>query len=283
MKKVLIIIAFSIFFIQSVSAQQKAFDVKVYGKGQPVILIPGYSCSGAVWNETVDHLKERYQLHVLTIAGYAGVQPIASPVLKTVRDSIISYVRNNHLYKPILIGHSLGAFMSLWVSSEAPSLFGKIICVDGLPFVTAIGNAAITVDSVKNDPRYNEAMVVKSFESLPDSNYESNMTRAMLWQVRDTTRAKQIARWSYLSDRKTLGHTIIEMSLTDLRESLMKITQPVLVLGSIYQTKESSIKVMNEQYTNLPNKNIVIANSKHFIMYDVPEWFYQQVDTFLQQ
>jgi N-formylmaleamate deformylase len=32
----------------------------------------------------------------------------------------------------------------------------------------------------------------------------------------------------------------------------------------------------------LPNKNIVIANSKHFIMYDVPEWFYQQVDTFLQ-
>ena len=56
----------------NVFSQQKSFEVKVTGKGKPIILIPGYSCSGEVWNETVDHLKDHYQLHTLTLAGFGG-------------------------------------------------------------------------------------------------------------------------------------------------------------------------------------------------------------------
>ena len=72
------------------------------------------------------HLKGNYQLHVLTLAGFAGVPPIDTPILKTVKNEIIKYVKENHLNKPVLIGHSLGAFMSLWVASEEPSLFSKV-------------------------------------------------------------------------------------------------------------------------------------------------------------
>ena len=113
--------------VTSSYCQQKSFKVEVSGKGQPVILIPGYGCSGEVWKETISSLKGNYQLHVLTLAGFAGVPPIDTPVLKTVKNDLIKYVKDNHLNKPVLIGHGLGGFMSLWAASEEPLLFSKIL------------------------------------------------------------------------------------------------------------------------------------------------------------
>jgi N-formylmaleamate deformylase len=281
MKKVFALLIISLIIFQS-NAQNNAFKVEVSGKGQPIILIPGYSCSGEVWNETVAHLKNKYECHVITIAGYAGVPKLDTPILKTVRNELINYVKTKKLNKPMLIGHSLGAFMSLWVSSVEPDLFGKIICVDGLPFVSAVADTTANAEVLKKNPQFNPEAVAKNFEMIPSENYVANMTRAMLAQVNDTVRAKQIANWSYQCDRKTLGYTIVEISTTDLREEIAKIKQPVLVLGSIYGTETNSHLMLNHQFKKVANKTIEVANSKHFIMYDVPEWFYAKVDAFLQ-
>ncbi len=45
------------------------FDVKVSGSGPAVILIPGLSCSGVIWEETVKHLQDRFECHVLSLKG----------------------------------------------------------------------------------------------------------------------------------------------------------------------------------------------------------------------
>ena len=37
-----------------------------------MILIPGLTCGGDVWKSTVEHFKDRYECHVLTLAGFAG-------------------------------------------------------------------------------------------------------------------------------------------------------------------------------------------------------------------
>jgi pimeloyl-ACP methyl ester carboxylesterase len=191
-------------------------------------------------------------------------------------------VKDNKMKKPILIGHSLGAFMTLWLHSTEPDLFGKSICVDGLPFVSAIGKPDTTAEAVKANPQFNKEAVIQNFKSLPSEGYVKNMTKAMLYQVNDSTRAKQFAEWSYKSDRTTLGSTIVEMSTTDLRKDISKIKAPVLVMASIFGTKEVSEKEYNLQYAELKNKTIKVADAKHFIMYDQPQWFYQEIEAFLQ-
>lgn len=281
MKKAFAILIISLIVFNS-NAQTNAFKVEVTGHGKPIILIPGYSCSGEVWKETVAHLKDRYECHVITIAGYAGVPKLDTPILKTVRNELINYVKTKKLNKPILMGHSLGAFMSLWVSSVEPDLFGKIICVDGLPFVSAVGDTTANAEVLKRNPQFDPVTVANNFEMIPEAGYLKNMTRAMLYQVSDSIRAKQIANWSFQCDRRTLGYTIVEISTTDLREEIAKIKQPVLVLGSIYGTEANSFLMLNHQFRKVANKTIEVANSKHFIMYDVPEWFYAKVDAFLQ-
>ncbi len=281
-KKAIILVVAILAFVNVFAQKQQSFEVKVIGKGKPVLLIPGYSCNGEVWNETVEHLKNKYELHVISIAGFGGVKPIENEeILKTVHNEIIQYVKDNKLKKPMLIGHSLGAFMTLWVQSTEPDLFGKSICVDGLPFVSAVGKPEATAESIKSNPQFNKENTIKNFKSLPTEGYVKNMTRAMKSQVTDTIRAKQIAEWSFKSDRTTLGSTIIEMSTTDLRQDIAKIKAPILVLTSFWGTKEASEKEYGAQYAALKNKTIKVADAKHFIMYDQPEWFYNEIDLFL--
>jgi len=282
MKKIILAAICCIAILTTNAQQTTAFQVTVTGHGHPLILIPGFSCSSDVWNETVDHLKSKYQCHVLTIAGYAGTKPIDSPVLKTVRDQLIEYVKQRKLDKPIIIGHSLGSFMALWVASTAPELFGKLICVDGMPFYAALNNPDANADSLRNDPAYNSAAVVENFEKQDNPGFIDRAAKALAWQVADTARARQIATWQYHSNKRTLGLTFIELATTDLRKAISKIQSPVLVLGSIYYTKEKSYELIGQQFKLLQAAVIHVADSKHFIMYDQPEWFYNEIDSFLK-
>ena len=68
----------------SAFAQKKYdFQVSIYGTRTPIILIPGYSCSGTVWRETVNHLKDKYECHVLKLPGFAGQAAIKEALLET--------------------------------------------------------------------------------------------------------------------------------------------------------------------------------------------------------
>jgi N-formylmaleamate deformylase len=268
--------------IQPILCYSQVFKVEIYGQGQPVLLIPGYSCSGDVWKETVAQLQDRFECHVLTLPGYAGVAPTEGPILEKVKDDIITYVNDLQLKKPILIGHSLGAFMSLWVASEAPDLFGRIIAVDGVPFISAMYDPTATAESMRANPQMNPELVVASFVNQPEEGFIDRVAQAMMYQVEDPARARQIATWQFHGDRRSLGLTFIEMSTTDLRSALPAINSPILVMGSIYGSETTSQMVLQQQYAQAKDKTIKIAQSKHFIMYDQPEWFFAEIEAFLK-
>ena len=103
----------------------------------------------------------------------------------------------------------------------------------------------------------------------------------MLGIVSDAEHAKQTNTWKAESDTKTLINTLNEISTTDLRKDISKINIPVLILSSTYGTKETSLKILNDQYSLLPNKIITVRAGKFSVIYDNPVWFKEQVKNFL--
>lgn len=94
----------------------------------------------------------------------------------------------------------------------------------------------------------------------------------------DTNMQKTLVAWSMIGDRKTMGQIYCEFINTDLRDTIARISCPVLVL------LEPSFKrmdtVMQQQYAGLKNKQILYANKGlHFIMNDDKEWYLQQLRT----
>ena len=60
----------------SAGAQPSTFAVEVTGSGPDVVLIPGLSSSGPVWDGTVARFADTHTLHVVTLTGFGGVPAI---------------------------------------------------------------------------------------------------------------------------------------------------------------------------------------------------------------
>src|SRR5205823_3179718 len=88
------------------ASNAKPFFVQVTGKGKPMLLIPGLTCGGGVWKTTVEHFQDRYECHVLTLAGFAGEPAIGAPMLETVRKAVAAYLREKKLNHAVIVGHS---------------------------------------------------------------------------------------------------------------------------------------------------------------------------------
>ena len=126
-----------------------SFGVEVHGTGSPVLLLPGLSSSGDVWDTTVAALEGRYEVHVLSLAGFAGRPAVEGAFLPRVRDDIVAYIRDRQLDRAAVVGHSLGGFLAFWLAATEPGLVGPIVAVDGVPFLPALMDASATEDSVR--------------------------------------------------------------------------------------------------------------------------------------
>ena len=266
---------------------QAPFQVKVTGHGQPMILVPGLSSSGEVWETTVEHYKNQFECHVLTVAGFAGVPRVAAPMLDNVRDGIADYIRQKHLDRPVIVGHSLGGFLALALASKYPALVGRVVIVDAYPFLPAVMNPTATLASGQQIA----AQMKKQMDGQTQADYERYVksgaaTRLMVTSDTDFAR---IVAWGLASDRTAVADAMSEMFSVDLRDDVAAIKSPTLVLGSWIAYKQYTDRARTEgnlrtQYTRLAGVRIEVTDTaRHFIMWDDPKWMFGVMDRFLAE
>jgi N-formylmaleamate deformylase len=282
-----------LFLIASFAAEaaQKPFSVQVSGnpKGQPMILIPGLSSAGAVYDDTVAKYcadaKAKYQCHTLTLAGFAGVPALPDgPLLPGVRDALVDYIQVNKLAKPTIIGHSLGGHMALWIASMHPGLTGKLIIVDSMPHLGAL---MFPDPATLNKQAEGMKMMIANQSKEQYGAYvkSSNMLKSL---VTPDNQLARVTEWSLNSSPVAIGNAMYDLYTTDLREELSKITAKTLVLCSWigykdFQSKEATQAIFDKQYAKQKDVKLVMSESaKHFIMLDDPAWYLDQIDAFLK-
>ncbi len=277
----------SLLLVSQSAHANRHFKVDVVGQGKrSMILIPGLTCPGEVWNETVERYKRQYTCHVISLPGFAGQPPIESEhYLQTLRDDIIAYIKENNLTRPIMVGHSLGGFLCLWISATTPDLVGANLIVDGLPFLPAAQNPAATVET-SITMAYN--MYKMMVNATPEQTKQSQQY-FLPTMITGKDHYELISKWGVESHAPTVAKAMYELHTTDLRETITGITAPVTILGSWigYKnygvTKAISQEMFSAQFLKLPNKKILLSdNARHFIMFDDPQWFYEQMDQFLK-
>ncbi len=267
-------------------AAQQPFQVQVTGHGRPVILIPGLSCPGEVWDGTVAHYKDNYQLHVISLAGFAGVPRVPGPFLETAREAIAAYVRKNKLDRPIIVGHSLGGFLALDLAVHYPDLPGKLVIVDSYPMMAGIMDPNMTADKAKTaSEQIRKGMEQQSQDMFERTTKSGVYTRPMVTKDSDLDR---VIAWSLKSDRTAVTDSMSELFAADLRADIAKIKMPVLVMGAWIgykeygATQDTTEANLRAQYAKLDGVRIAVTDSsRHFIMWDDPNWMFAQMDRFL--
>lgn len=248
---------------------QSAFNVQVIGKGRPVLLFPGFACTGDVFQGITGELSKQYELHIFTFAGFGGVPPIGRPWLPVIKDAVISYVSSHKLQEATIIGHSLGGTLGLWLAAEQPAMFKKIIVVDALPCMGALMIPGYKSEDMVYDNPYSQQ--IKAMDSIAFRESAKQQTDYMML---NKEKKAQVVAWIMQADRSTYVDGYVDLLKLDIRKDLAKIKIPVVILGATSMGRAVVEKNYNEQFANLPRKTFFYAeNAGHFIMYDQPEWF----------
>ena len=284
MKKLILLFAFIFGSLSLAYSQQLQADIT--GKGPKIILIPGLASSGEVWQETASFLSKNYECHVLTLPGFGAnaAMDLSEGFLFTMEKLLTDYIEEQS--EPvILIGHSLGGFLSLRLSKSIPDRIQKAIIVDSFPFYSAAFNPAATSENMKGMAnQMKELMLAQSPEQ-----FRAQQQASMPMMTINSEKLPIAVEWSVQSDRNTIAQALYELMITDFRKELEVVKTPILVLGAWASGKnygltlESVGKSFAEQYRLAENLQIEMApTAHHFIMWDNPEWFMEKVSAFLQ-
>lgn len=187
----------------------------------------------------------------------------------------------------MIVGHSLGGFLALWIASDAPDLTGPLVIVDALPFLPAVFQPGATAESEKTTAERMRAAMSKggaAFEKQSEAGI-----RQMVTKPEDV---ETVVSWAKTTDPTAAADAMYDMFTTDLRDDVARIQSPVLVLGTWIayrdndadtKTRDATLANFESQYSKLKGVKIELADhARHFIMLDDPQWFYSQIDSFLK-
>ena len=266
--------------------------VEVMGAGPDVILIPGLATPRAVWMPTAKRLQSDHRVHLVQLRGF-GDAPQANaegPVLRPIVEELARYITANRLASPAIVGHSLGGLAAMMLAANHPTLPGRIMAVDTLPFIGTILAPGTTAQTI--EPRAAQMRdLIAGGNALPppqtrDCNAVEGSGEPPRGSLSNTARgACLVATWSAAADPDVVGQAMYDDMTTDLRQRIADIKVPLTVL---YAQDDRAFPapmvraLYNDAYAAAPDTRLeMIPGSYHFIMLDQPAKFAAALDRFL--
>ncbi|MEO9870679.1 alpha/beta fold hydrolase [Ekhidna sp.] len=275
MKKTLFIL--SLVLLSKLSFSQPPIQIEKNGDGNPIIFLPGFTSPGSVWDETIANLSITYETHVVSYAGFNGLEPIGTPWYEPIKTKLINYIKEENLSNLTIIGHSMGGNLAIELAAAFDEEISGLILIESLPCMRDLMMPGVPASSLQYDSPYNNQMLNMPEDAF--NNVALSMARNM---TNKEDKVEILAGWSVVADRKTYVYGYTDLLKLDLRPQLNDIQTKTLILGATFPSREMSQQTFDKQYGNLKNKTIELAdNSKHFIMFDRPEWLYSQINNYL--
>jgi pimeloyl-ACP methyl ester carboxylesterase len=179
----------------------------------------------------------------------------------------------------------MGGSIAMMVAARHPQAASRVMVVDMLPFLgAAFGPPGTTAESVRAtaDELRDKAL------ANTDEERRQTIEGGISTMVMDESRRAAPIRHGLASDRNVAARAYHELITTDLRPELGKIKVPVTVL----YVKTPNLPLSEAQfdafykvsYAGLPQAELKrIPNSYHFIMFDQPQRFAEEVRAFLSR
>ncbi len=288
----LLLASVAVFAPSAVFADQASWiDVKVEGEGPSVILIPGLSSSSDVWTATAAALKPTHRVHLVQVKGFAdsaAAQSMDSDGLMAgLTAQLAEYITTHTSARPTVIGHSMGGYLALRLSRDHPTLIGKIVIVDALPFYSTLFNPAATAEGMKATATGFKAQVIAGAAQDP-AQRRPQQSRMLSNMVTGADDLNTVTDWAMQSDAKVVGQAVFELMTSDLRGDLAGLKTPSLVLAAWAPggpfSQAQTLGFWQGQYAAHPTVIVeTVSSAKHFIMLDQPDVFITRIKAFLTE
>lgn len=103
------------------------------GQGPPLIMLHGWSMSGAVFHEAATALAKDFQLFCPDLRGHGWSDPAEGYSLSLLADDIVDWIETLKLTRPALLGWSLGGQVAMSLATHAKSLVSRLLLISTTP------------------------------------------------------------------------------------------------------------------------------------------------------
>jgi len=242
--------------------------------GRPMILIPGLASGGWVWQETVREFAADHTLYVVTLPGFDGRPPRAGNPFDGAKAALAELIAARRLARPVLVGHSIGATLSIALAEELGERIGGVAAIDGLA----------VFPRTENTPPEQRAAMAESFRqrmaaATPEAFAAQQQQYMRSMGVVDMGKADDLARLTSRSDPLAAAAFAGAVLALDLRPGLPQIRAPLLLLVPSYGpdnaalggTANEKLAYYRELMTGTPKLDVqLVDNARHFAMLDQP-------------
>lgn len=151
---------------------------KIYGEGKPVVLLHGFGEDSSIWDGQVKFLKDHFRLIVPDIPG-SGVSEMLQNETAQISDyaeAVKAIFDEERLSAVVLIGHSMGGYISLAFAKKYPKLLSAL----GLFHSGAYADDADKIATRKKAIEFIQKNGSKSFlqTSIPGLFYDTEESKA---------------------------------------------------------------------------------------------------------
>jgi pimeloyl-ACP methyl ester carboxylesterase len=271
----------------SASFDSGMLHVDKYGSGpQNLILIPGLGSGPWSWYGTIGHFSQYFTVYSVTLAGFDGTPaPSQTPTFEAFASDFWQMLSTHNIASPVVVGHSLGGTLAIYLAEQHPERLRAIVAADGLPVFPLLSTK--TTD---------ERTVIA--KQAAGAYAGSSPAAALAYETRymqnigtlDPELVAPTAKLEASSDPKIVAAWLQADLIADLRPDLSKITIPMLEIMPYDPEMGSKAGFTQDQgvafYTSLlkgaPQATVIaIGPSRHFVMLDRPEQFYVAVHKFI--
>lgn len=271
---------------QSCGMDSRPISVKTVGSGADVILIPGLGSPPDVYEQIIAQNKGQFRFHLVHVAGYAGLPSSQSEgsVFDCAGNAIADYLKKARIRNATIIGHSMGGELAMAINARNNGLVGRILVVDALPFYSLLFGPTLTPDLIR--PR--ATAFTQMIMGQNDEAFRTSQIAAIARLVKSETDRARVLAWSLASTRYAIAKGAEDLMVTDLRPELLQNKAEITMLYAYDAQMGLSQAVVDGLYANaykdIPNVTLKrIDNSFHFIMFDRPLEFSEEVKKFLSQ
>jgi pimeloyl-ACP methyl ester carboxylesterase len=192
---------------------------------------------------------------------------------------LIDYINKEKLSDVAIIGHSMGGNLAVDIAAALPGKITMLILVDAIPCMRELMMPGVSAAQIQYNSPYNKQVLQMKDEAFQQMAVMMAGNMTIKQNYIDT-----LTRWIKEADRNTYVYGYTDLLKLDLRTVLADVNAETFILGASFPNAEVARGTFEKQYANLTTKTIEMAtDSKHFIMLNQPDWFYNKVNTFLEK
>ncbi len=255
------------------------FHVETYGSGEPLVLLHGFSGSGANWANQIEYFAQKFRVVTIDLPGHGQTdtphKESAHYAMHFAARDVLSIILTSGMEQANLLGYSMGGRLALYIALYAPRRITRLILESASP---GLRTAAEREARITQDEALAERIEREGIAAF--SEYWSNLPlfATQSPEIREKLRLQRLR-----NDPAGLANSLRGMGTgvqPSLWDRMSELRMPTLMICGAHDSKFCAINA--EMHDLIPNSTlVVIPDAGHTTHAEQPERFSSEVLRFL--